>query len=159
VLSLDGRNGNSGEKLHMANTHTPPPGDQDSALAVAITITNGQVSFSGDPGIVSPNGNLDLTSLPGGVQILMVIETAGYCFYNDGSDSATDALFLADKQSDKTRSTPLPAVFKQPTLNPPYFNVLTLISKNNDSKRYYYTLNFIDSQGGLLSHDPIIFNN
>jgi hypothetical protein len=142
----------------MPRTHTPP-GNQDSALAVAITITNGQVSFSGDPNIVLPNGNLDLTGLPGGVQIFMVIETAGWCFYNDGTDSAAEALFLAANQPDKTRSTPLPSVFKDAALNPPFFNVLTLTSKNNDHKRYYYTLNFIDSQSNPLSWDPIIFNN
>jgi hypothetical protein len=146
-------------EVHMAKTHTPPPGTQDTALAVGITISGGQASFSGDPRIVSPSGNLDLTGLPGGVQIFMVIETAGYCFYNDGSDSAADALYLAAKQSDKVKSTPLPAAFKDPALNPPYFNVLTLTSKNNDSKRYYYTLNFIDSKNNLLSWDPIIFNN
>ena len=143
----------------MANKHTPPPGNQASALAVAITIIEGEVFFSGDPGIVSPNGNLDLTGLPGEVQILMIIETAGYCFDNDGSDSAADAIFLAASQTNKTKTTPLPAAFKDPELNAPYFNVLTLTSKNNDSKRYYYTLNFIDSENGLLSLDPIIFNN
>jgi hypothetical protein len=143
----------------MAKTYVPPPGSQDSALVVAITITGGQVSFSGDPGIVLPNGNLDLTGLPGGVQIFMVIETAGYCFYNDGSASAADALFLAAKQSDKSKSRPLPAVFRDPSLNPPFFNILTLTSKNNDSKRYYYTLNFIDSNNNIISYDPIIFNN
>ena len=142
----------------MAKTHTPPPGNQDSALAVGITIANGQVSFSGDPLIVSPSGDLRLTGLLGGVQIVMVIESAGWCFYNDGSDSAADALFLAAKQTDKTKSAPLPAVFKNPALNPPSFNVLTLTSKNNDSKTYYYTLNFIDSQGDPLSPDPIIVN-
>jgi hypothetical protein len=139
-------------------THTPP-GNQGSALAVAITITNGQVSFSGDPRYVLPSGNLDLTHLQGNVQIFMVIQTAGWCFYNDGTDSATDALFLAANQPDKVRSTPLPAVFQDAALNPPFFNVLTLTTKNNDSKRYYYTLNFIDSQSNLLSWDPIIFNN
>ena len=143
----------------MAKTHTPAPGSQDSALAVSITITGGLVSFSGNPAIVSPSGDLDLTSLPGGVQIFMVVETTGWCFYNDGSNSAADALFLADKQADKSKSKPLPAAFKDPALNPPYFNVLTLTSKNNDKKTYYYTLNFIHSNNNLLSYDPIIVNN
>jgi len=143
----------------MAKTHTPPAGTQDSALAVSISINAGQVSFSGAPSIVLPNGNLDLTGLAGGVQIFMVIQTAGWCFYNDGTDSAAEALFLAQKQSDKTKAKALPAAFKDAALNPPYFNALTLTSKNNDSKRYYYTLNFIDSNNNLLSYDPIIFNN
>jgi hypothetical protein len=138
-------------------THTPPPGTQ--ALAVGVTITNGVVSFSGDPNYVLPSGNLDLTLLQGSVQIFMVIQTAGWCFYNDGTNNAAEALFLAANQPDKVRSAPLPAVFKDAALNPPYFNVLTLTSKNNDHNRYYYTLNFIDSAGGPLSVDPIIFNN
>jgi hypothetical protein len=142
----------------MPSKHTPP-GNQDSALAVVITIANGQVTFSGDPGIVSPNGNLDLTTLGGGVQIIMVIESAGWCFDNDGTASATDAIYLAEKQSDKVNSRGLPSVFKDAALIGPNFNILTLTSKNNDSKRYYYTLNFLDSQNGLFSWDPIIFNN
>ena len=139
--------------------HTPPPGNQDTALAVGITIAGEQVSFSGDSNIVSASGNLDLTGLPGGVRIVMVIQTPGYCFYNDGTDSAAEAIFLAAKQSDKVKSTPLPAAFKDAAHNAPYFNVLMLTSKNNDCNRYYYTLNFVDSNGNPLSYDPIIFNN
>jgi hypothetical protein len=144
----------------MTKTHTPPPGSQDSALSVGVTINAGQVSFSGSAGVVSPSGDLDLSKLAGGgVQIFMIIQTAGYCFYNDGSSSAAEALFLAAKQTDKDKSRALPSVFKDAGLNPPYFNMLTLTSKNNDSKTYYYTLNFVDSNNNILSYDPIIINN
>jgi hypothetical protein len=143
----------------MPNPHTPPPGSQDSALSVGITIVGGQVSFSGSAGIVSPSGDLNLSGLPGGVQIFMIVQTPGYCFYNNGSNSAAEALFLAEKQPDKSRSKPLPSVFHDAALNPPYFNLLTLTSKNNDSKTYYYTLNFVDSRNQILSYDPIIINN
>ena len=144
----------------MTKPHTPPPGSQDAALSVGITITGGQVSFSGSAGVVSPTGDLDLSKLGGGgVQIFMIIQTAGYCFYNDGSNSAAEALFLAAKQVDKDKSRALPSVFKDAALNPPYFNVLALTSKNNDKKTYYYTLNFVDSYNKILSYDPIIINN
>jgi hypothetical protein len=141
-------------------THTPPPANQATVLVVAITIANGQVTFSGSAGVVAPNGDLTLTGLPASVQIVMVILTGGWCFDNDGSsDSAVKALFLSDNPALKAQSTNPPAVFKKPQLNPLYFNVLTLTTKNKDNKTYHYTLNFIDSNSNLLSYDPIIFNN
>ncbi len=127
---------------------------------MGVTLTNWPPLFSGDPNIVTPTGDLRLAGLPASVQIVMIVQTGGWCFDNDGSsDSAVRALYLSDNQALKVQSVNLPSVFKRPQLNPPYFNVLTLTTKNKDNKPYYYTVNFIDSGGDIRSYDPIIFNN
>ena len=127
-------------------------------LPVDLDIVGVDFVFSGNVSIVRLNGDLFLNGLPTEVEVDIHLRTRGFTFANNGTDdSAAKALFLSADINDKAKAKPLPSVFRGASINYPKYDHLTLTSKNNDHKTYYYTLNVM-GPNGPLSWDPIIVN-
>ena len=141
---------------HISITRRSPAGPVAAGVVPTSKPPGYQLSFGGASNRMHKLGHIWFNTDQGQVTIQLVIDTKGYVFANNGTSDGSQALFISDDTSTKTKFDGF-GVFSAPTLDAT-FRKLTFSSTNTGGALFFYQLNVIDPNGVRVTWDPIIVN-